>query len=143
MPKFQFAGMSFTTPDTYIDCTVYAVASTNSQGPFQRNLTFNSEPLAGRDLNQLLSSAEQQLLQLRHPTLRLGAKRRLRVSGRDAVSIDYATDESLPTGPMRLVRRFIYVPIDDRVLAITFTASESDFATYAAELDAIVASLQV
>lgn len=143
MPKFQFAGMSFTAPDAYVDCTVYAVASTDSEGPFQRNMTVVTEPLAGRDLNQLLRSAEQQLLQLRQPTLRFGAKGRLRISGRDAVSIEYATDELLPTGPIRLVRRLIYVPIDERVLAITFTASESDFAAYAAELDAIVASLQV
>lgn len=143
MPTIQFAGVRLTAPDTYIDCTVYAIASTNSQGPFQRNLTINFEPLAGRELNQMLHAAQQQLLQLGQPTLRFGAKSRLRISEREAASMEYATDEMTLAGPLRLIRRLVFLPIDDRVLVATFTATESDFATYATELDAILSSIQV
>jgi len=132
-----------TAPDGYDDRTMVALVQRGPQGKFQRNFTVNFDDTNGRDLAKLLHEAEAQLLQMRAPGFRLGAKANIRISGREAATLDYVTNEQTPLGPLRLVRRLVILPLGERVFFGTFTALEAEFAQYVGELDAMIASIKL
>jgi len=143
MPMMQFAGVSFTAPDTYVDRSVYVAACASPVGPFQRNIAVNFDDLRDRSLADLVREIEAHLLKQRMPGLRLGAKGTVRVSGHEGASIEFATEDRTPQGPLHLVRRMIFVPFGTRVMVVTFTALDSDFANHVGELDAMLASMRI